>query len=106
MMTKDEARQVIRLAHAPHASAGQLSTYTSAAKTLAEPPSIAQAIRDAAINWPQYLGGVECSIMAAFAYEGERDDCIFGLHMAGIAWAEEETIQSRTYMLLVAEALE
>lgn len=67
---------------------------------------IAQSIRDAAINWPQFLGGVECAIMAAFAYESEGVDCIFGLHMQGTPWAEEDSNQSRTFMLLVAEALE
>ena len=100
-MTKDEARQVIRLAHAPHASAGQLSTYTSAAKTLAEPPTIAQTIRDAAINWPVYLGDVECIIADGF------DD--WPANWAKTAhWgcSKEYEFQTRVFLLLVAEALE
>lgn len=67
--------------------------------------SIAQSIRDAAINWPQFLGDVECAIMAAFAYESEGIDWIFGLHMQGTPWAEEESNHYLTFMLLVAEAL-
>lgn len=109
-MTKNEARKIIRFAHGGNidtdACLAPVSIYSQAAMTLAEPPTIAQSIRDAAINWPQFLGDVECSIMAAFAYESDGVDCIFGLRMQGTPWAEEDSNQSRTFMLLVAEALE
>jgi hypothetical protein len=60
--------------------------------------SIAQAIRDAAINWPQFLGSVECEILD-FAFNGTGEGF---MHMK----MRENKIQARTYMLFVAEALE
>jgi hypothetical protein len=60
-------------------------------------PTIAETIREAAINWPVFLGDVECGILDAFA----------GDNWSHKPWFEEETqIQNRTFMLIVAEALE
>lgn len=64
-------------------------------------PSIAQSIRDAAINWPHDLGGVEFEILCAFckhSFEalGFKDGLCF----------DDGKDQARTFMLLVAEALE
>jgi hypothetical protein len=64
--------------------------------------SIAQAIRDAAVNWPpRFLGDVECQIIDAFTgtYEHAR------WRPNSVMFAESVT-QARTFMLLVAEALE
>jgi hypothetical protein len=64
--------------------------------------SITQAIRDAAVNWPpQYLCNVECQIIDAFtcAYEHAR------WRPNSVMFAESVTT-ARTFMLLVAEALE
>jgi hypothetical protein len=64
--------------------------------------SIAQAIRDAAVNWPpQHLGNVECQIIDAFTstYEHAR------WRPNSVMFAESVT-KARTFMLLVAEALE
>lgn len=65
-------------------------------------PSIAQSIRDAAINWPQYLGDVECEILYAFCRHSFehfyfKDGARFG--------SLKEKYQARTFMLLVAESL-
>ncbi len=65
--------------------------------------SIAQAIRSAAVNWPQFLGDVESQIMEAFckhSFEHSEfsDDLFFG--------ATNKKYDARTFMLLVAEALE
>jgi transcription termination factor NusB len=64
--------------------------------------SIAQAIRDAAVNWPpQHLGNVECQIIDAFTstYEHAR------WRPNSVMFAESVT-KARTFMLLVEEALE
>jgi hypothetical protein len=61
--------------------------------------SIAQAIRDAAVNWPQYLGDVECGILDAFSDWCQwQDSMLYGN-------AAQKT-QVRTFMLFVSEALE
>lgn len=63
--------------------------------------SIAQSIRNAAINWPQYVGDVERQILDAFCFMDGfrfRDDLMHG--------NTKEKYQARTFMLLVAEALE
>lgn len=63
--------------------------------------SIAQSIRNAAINWPQYLGDVECSVVSAFCYWSEWESAIIYKEAS-----DDELIQARTFMLLAAEALE
>ena len=61
--------------------------------------SIAQGIRDAAINWPQYLGDVECGVLHAFCDWAEwESQLLYGNY--------DDQLQSITFMLLVAEALE
>lgn len=61
--------------------------------------SIAQNIRDAAINWPvYYLGQVECGILD-YAFNGTGEGF---LHTK----LRGDEYQARTFMLLVAEALE
>ena len=68
-------------------------------EALCQTPAISQSIRDAAINWPQYLGDVECGVIDAFCYPYQTP-----------YWQSDlrryETSQARTFMLLVAEALE
>lgn len=61
--------------------------------------SIAQSIRDAAINWPQFLGDVECGVLDAFCEWSEWED-------ASVLGNKTQKDQCRTFMLLVAEALE
>lgn len=62
------------------------------------PPSIAQSIRDAAINWPKYIGHVEYSILD-YAFNGTGEGFL------SMKFREDET-SARTFMLFVAEALE
>jgi hypothetical protein len=66
--------------------------------------SIVQNIRNAAINWPQFLGDVECGILDAFS-EIEAGD----LHWSSPCHFSRNGSrhqQARTFMLFVAEALE
>jgi len=70
--------------------------------------SIAQSIRDAAINWPQYLGDVECNILHSFCGEWARSgfkNSNIQSYLSGF-YGEEGKVKARTFMLLVAEALE
>jgi hypothetical protein len=70
--------------------------------------TIAQNIRNAAINWPKFLGDVECGILHAFFgdWAGSCSEsssiraCLSG------TYGTEEKMKARTFMLLVAEALE
>lgn len=66
-------------------------------------PTIAETIRDAAINWPQFLGDVECGILDAF---GPNKFCGEGSYRDYLWCTKEDQFQARTFMLLVAEALE
>ena len=69
--------------------------------------SIAQSIRDAAINWPSdFLGNVECEIIEAFTDVSDEENWAYWMQCSGFKWATKEVLQSRTFMLLVAEALE
>jgi hypothetical protein len=64
--------------------------------------SIAQTIRDAAVNWPpRFLGDVECQIIDAFG--GTYENAIWRPN--SVLFGESVT-RARTFMLLVAEALE
>lgn len=69
--------------------------------------AIAQSIRNAAINWPQYLGDVECEILDAFSEKTHLYGC--GLVAKKAHWRKsiwENQTRHRTFMLFVAEALE
>jgi hypothetical protein len=70
--------------------------------------SMAQAIRNAAVNWPKYLGDVECAILHSFcgewAYSGSGYNTMRA-YLSGM-YGDEGKIKARTFMLLVAEALE
>lgn len=102
MMTKNEAREFIRLAHAPHTSTVPLSIYTLAAKTLSEPPAIAQSIRDVAVIWPDDMKDSYCKLCCSFLDHNEENIFLgFGVDPSNELW-----FQRRTFMLLVAEALE
>jgi hypothetical protein len=59
---------------------------------LIQPNTIAENIRNAAINWPEFLGCVECHVLMAFAQPMESP------------YSRDFT--HRVYMLFVAEALE
>lgn len=59
---------------------------------LTQPSTIAENIRNAAINWPQFLGPVESHILYSFLGIMEHPD--FG------------SIDGRMFLLLTAEALE
>lgn len=62
--------------------------------------TIAETIRDAAINWPVFLGYVECDVVHVFdAWSGNWYESI-------TAGDKDGEYQARTFMLLVAEALE
>lgn len=71
-------------------------------ETAEQPKSIAERIRDAAINWHQFLGDLECSVLDAFCHPREDFDFLDNLRYGN----RKEKNQSRTFMLLVAEALE
>jgi hypothetical protein len=62
--------------------------------------TIAETIREAAINWPQFLGDVECDVLGVFG-RGDEYWVFFLNH-----WNQDHQFQARTFMLLVAEALE
>lgn len=101
-MTKSEAKQILKL-HNEWRRGGALNMQSPkdiglALSVVCRPNEIAQSIRDAAINWPQYLGDVECEIIHSFT----KNDWRFWLY----APSSEFENQCRTYMLLVAEALE
>lgn len=104
-MTKNEARAIFQ-AHADWVNGKSIDTSffgsaNEAREVLCEPPTIAQTIRDAAVNWPQPLGDVEHILIEAFQpFEG--CSCYLSLHSP----MEDDRIQARTFMLLVAEALE
>lgn len=66
-------------------------------------PTIAETIRDAAINWPQFLGDVESNILHAF---GPLTFCGEGGFNEYLWGTKEDQLQARTFMLLVAEALQ
>ena len=72
-------------------------------ETREQSPTISQSIRDAAVNWPQFLGDVECCIIESFCIDS-REAFYFkdGLRFGTV----KEKNQSRTFMLLVVEALE
>jgi hypothetical protein len=63
--------------------------------------TIAQNIREAAINWPQYLGDVESEIVNAFFAPSEHSCQDFD----GTNFIETYNT-FRTFLLLVAEELE
>lgn len=65
-------------------------------------PSIAQSIRDAAINWPQEIPCVEHDIINSFQGWSVRHWWTTLKQNPDI----EAQYQARTFMLLVAEALE
>lgn len=79
---------------------------SEAIDALCEPPAMAQALRDAALHWPQFMSHEDFQVLSAFLGDvttrqgkEEHDDfwcCIYG-------W---EKLQSRTFILFVAEALE
>lgn len=71
-------------------------------EALCEQPSIAQSIRDAAVNWPQNIGGVEHGILDSFLDWSVPRWWVIINKSTDI----EEKYQARTFMLLVAEALE
>lgn len=105
-MTKNEARKVIEIAHwrtfADHCDGfTSFSPLDKAYIALREPPSIAQSIRNTAINWPQFLGDVECEIIDSFVGLYERANW-----RPNSVLFTESTNTARTFMLLVAEALE
>lgn len=102
-MTKNEARDILtrhnkwrRGAYMPMQNQQAIGIAIDA---ICEPSSIAQSIRNAAINWPQYLGDVECGVLSAFCYWDEWE---YALHYG----EKHDKINVRTFMLLVAEALE
>jgi hypothetical protein len=71
--------------------------------------AIAQAIRHAAVNWPQYLGDVECGVIDLFVCKTRVAQYVGG-HTVPIYINEKDwrmgCMTARTFMLLVAEALE
>ena len=115
-MTKNEARKLA--AHAR--SIASCMTYNGSATESAakwrlyelaidldtkesEPASIAQSIRNAAINWPQCLGEVECEIISAFC---DASSCVWIDWLRFSLEGEWQLDQARTFMLFVAEVLE
>ncbi|WP_395005788.1 hypothetical protein [Undibacterium sp.] len=95
-MTKNEARIILKGHNQYHRGAGITMQNNKiigvAIDELCEPPSIAQSIRHAAINWecPKKL---EFVLLKVFCNECED-------------WLTYNEIESRIFMLFVAEALE
>lgn len=110
-MNKHEARAILthhnlwRRGEADHmVSTAQLGISID---VVCQNSAITQSIRDAAINWPQYLGDVECGIIESFCdshYGKAACSLIAALDYPFIN--EMTAIRYRTFMLLVAEALE
>ena len=65
--------------------------------------SIAQAIRDAAVNWPQFVGVVESRIIDSFCNIFENFNVYWRFDGQVM---KADSVDGRTFMLLVAEALE
>lgn len=71
-------------------------------------PMIAQSIRNAAINWPQFLGDVECEIINSFCGDWTRTGFLnsdIRAYLSGF-YGTDGIVRARTFMLFVAEALE
>lgn len=62
---------------------------------------LAQSVYDSAINWPTYVGDVECLILDAF-----DDEQAQWANNAHYYCSLKEELQTRTFLLLVAEALD
>ena len=106
MMTKNGARKILADEHIRIANSYYDSLTTSiedaekvdhAIEELIAPNEIAQAIRDAAVNWPPRspYWDLEDTIVEAFWDINDNRN-----------WHGDRTKQTRTWMLLVAEALE
>jgi hypothetical protein len=112
-MTLNEAKEILGLHNEwrrDHANLVPMPTTNSKELGLAidrvlQGNEIAQNIRHAAINWPQFLGDVECDLIASF-FEADQNNeyakYIFGLY----GRHELNSTDSKVFMLLVAEALE
>ena len=61
---------------------------------------IATELREAAINWPQFLSAQTCTIFWAFMFAGENKE-----RMQFAEIDSEHDAQWRTYLLFVAEAI-
>lgn len=97
-MTKQEARKIATAMNLwRRGESGSLvmprqNEFGIAIDVPTQPSTIADNIRNSAINWPHFAGDVECHILYAFASVFELSDF--------------QAIQDRTFMLFVAEALE
>lgn len=111
MMTNNEARDILMHHNRWRRGAGIDMQHPQAIgiaiDTICEPPSIAQSIRDAAINWPQYLGDVECGIVESF-YDRHygQGACSILAALGHPSCPQYLQNKYRTFMLFVAEALE
>jgi hypothetical protein len=98
-MTKTEARTIATAMNAwRRGETGDLcmpatpEQFGIAIDILTGPSTIADNIRNAAINWPEFLGNVECHVLMAFAQPMESP------------YSRDFT--HRMFMLFVAEALD
>lgn len=110
LMTKTEARKILK-AHNEWRRGGDgdmesPKLLSQAMDTLCEPPTISQALRDAAVNLPSFLSEEICGCVYAFLGHawtpiGERDTSAFWRGLQS-----KDKLQSLTFMLIFAEALE
>lgn len=97
-MTKQEAHKIAtemnkwRRADTIYSMPFTPAEFGIALDVLTQPSTIAENIRNAAINWPQFLGDVESEIIYAFCKTMD--------------WPKFDSVDGRTFMLFVAEALE
>jgi hypothetical protein len=113
-MTKTEARQIATSMNAwrRDLSCELLMPATPeefgiAIDVLTQPSTIAENIRNAAINWPEFLGDVESDIVESFnkRHYGNGACSI----LAALQWAMPDSPTAdryRIFMLFVAEAIE
>ena len=106
-MTKTEARNLLKIHNDWRRGNGTMSQppelIGKAIDELCEPPSISQALRDAALNWPVFLSDEECGVLDAFA---GFDRAHFVNAMRHPRCSATLIDKSRIFMLFVAEALE
>lgn len=111
-MTQHEARELLKQYNLwRRGDCDGLKYYPSAIEigkaidTITQPNEIADSIRKAAIDWPQFLGDVECSVIAAFVDDYPHKVSLLSA-FSHPRCSESLMLTGRTFLLFVAEALE
>lgn len=110
LMTKTEARKILK-AHNEWRRGGDGDMESpkligEAIDTLCEPPTISQALRNAAVNWPESFSDVDDEIIYAFLGDSWTTDGYLDHSRFWHCLNSQDKLQSVTFLLLVAEALE